>query len=399
MTSARWVLASVAFANLVVAALHFGLAASAPLLRDELELDASQLGLLLAAPAVGLMLGTFMWGELADRFSERLILGGAFVGFAAACAVAARAFDDGAVAFGASILVAGAFGSAAHSAGGRAISAAFPVERHGLVLSIRHTAIPLGGAIGGVAVPMLARHVGMADAIAVMATFGALAAVGVGLAVPSIVLRSDEAGAAPDVGGRSPLRERTLWLLCIGCASMAFVQLGVGSFLTVQLVGAAKVDLSIAVWVFTAAQVVGAAGRVVLGIWSDRATSRVSVLRAVALVALLLLAPTLLGATDLADGILYALAVVAVTMSNGVSVAAAASFAPAGRTGATLGMQTTCNAAAAAIAPIVLGALLEHAGWRGFEACVLAVLLLGVASLSLLVRGGAGRAVSPATFP
>ena len=392
MTSARWVLATVAFANLVVAALHFGLAASAPLLRSELGLDASQLGLLLAAPAVGLMLGTFMWGELADRFSERLVLGGAFVGFAAASATAAAAYERGALEFGAAILVAGAFGSAAHSAGGRAISAAWPVERHGLVLSIRHTAIPLGGAIGGVCVPLLARSEGVAQAIAVMAVLGAVAAVGIMLAVPSIVLRSDEATADDVEAGRSPLRDRTMWLLCAGCASMAFVQLGVGSFLTVQLVGAAKVDLAIAVWVFTAAQLVGAAGRIVLGIWSDRASSRVAVLRTVAIVALLLLAPTLLGATDLADGILYALAVVAVTMSNGVSVAAAASFAPAGRTGATLGMQTTCNAAAAAVAPIVLGLLLEHAGWRGFEACVIAVLLVGVGSLSLLVRSSRAAA-------
>jgi sugar phosphate permease len=379
------ILAAVAFANFIVAALHFGLAASGPILRDELELDTSQLGLLLATPAIGLMLGTFLWGELSDRLRERHVLTIAFAGFAMSAAGAALLLDASVVAFGVAVLLSGAFGSAAHSAGGRAISASFPPERHGLVLSIRHTAIPIGGAVGGLVVPLIARESGIGRAVAIMAVLGAIACVGVWLTVPSDVALAT-GSAEPYPVGRSPLREPAMWLLCIGGGSMAFVQLGIGAFLTTQLVGAAGRDLSVAVAIFTAVQVIGAGGRIVLGIWSDRRGDRVGVLRGLALAAALLLAPTLLGVSSLADGVLYALAVIAVTSSNGVSVATAASFAPAGRTGATLGMQTTWNAAAGAIAPILLGAVLEWAGWRGFEACVLAVLLVGLASLSILAR-------------
>jgi sugar phosphate permease len=379
------VLGAVAFANLIVAALHFGLAASGPILRAQYGLDASQLGLLLATPAIGLMLGTFLWGELSDRLSERHVLTVAFAGFAASAAAAAMLLDGSVAAFGVAVLLSGAFGSAAHSAGGRAISASFPPERHGLVLSIRHTAIPIGGAIGGLVVPLVARDAGIETAVAIMAALGAVASIAVWLTVPRVVTRATDVDTEPAIG-RSPLREPAMWLLTIGGSSMAFAQLGIGAFLTVQLVGQAERELSVAVAIFTAVQVLGAAGRIVLGIWSDRRGDRVGVLRGIVLVAALLLVPTLLDISSLADGVFYALAVIAVTCSNGVSVATAASFAPPGRTGATLGMQTTGNAAAGAVAPILLGAVLEAFGWHGFELCVLAALLVGLASLSVLVR-------------
>ncbi len=380
------VLVAVAFANLVVAALHFGLAAAAPLLRDLLELDAAQLGLLLAAPPLGLMLGTFAWGELADRMSERRVLTLAFVGFSVSTLGAARLADD-AVMFGSALLLAGLFGSAAHSAGGRAIAAAFPPQHHGLVLAIRHTAIPVGGALGGIAVPLLVRSDGLATATAWAAGLGALATVGIALALPSSrrpEARAAVARAAP--AGGTPLRERRLWLLAAGAACLAFVQLGVGSFLTVQLVDEAKVGIAVAAGVFTATQLLGAIGRILLGAWSDRSGDRIRILRGVAAAAGALAGVATLVPAARADAVLLAAALVVVTSCNGVVVATAASLAPTGRTGATLGMQTTANAAACTIAPVVLGALLATAGWAAFELALVVVLVASSACLAALAR-------------
>ncbi len=369
----------------MVAALHFGLAAAAPLLRSDLDLDTATLGLLLATPPLGLMLGTFLWGELADRLDERHVLTTAFVGFTIATGLAAVAYHAGSTIWlGIALLASGAFGSAAHSAGGRAIAAAWPVERHGLVLSIRHTAIPIGGAIGGLLVPGLAQAHGFATAIGVMAVLGAFAAAGVWLAIPSTRMIAT-AGHPVEAGG-SPLRELRLWLLCVGCASLAFVQLGIGSFLTIQLVGEADLSITTATAIFTTSFLVAAAGRVVLGIWSDRLGNRLVVLRRVAIVTGLLLLPTLVGVSSRMDGALYVLALVVVTSCNGVAVAVASTLAPPGRTGATLGMQTTCNAAACTIAPVVLGAALEFGGWRTFEVVLLAVVVLSLTCLAALRR-------------
>lgn len=378
------VLAAVAFANLAVAVLHFGLAAAAPLLRTELGLGTAGIGLLLSAPPLGLMLGTFVWGELADRLSERRVLTAAFVGFTASCLGASLAAGPQSLpVFGTLLLAAGAFGSAAHSAGGRAISAVFPPERHGLVLAIRHTAIPLGGAAGGVLVPSVAATAGLGAAVRVVVVLGALAAAGVALVIPSSRL----AGAAPrEVPGPSPVRHRPLWLLAIGASSLAFVQLGVGSFLTLHLVEEAGISLAAAAAVFAATQLLGAIGRVALGFWSDRVASRIGMLRAVAVVTALLVGASAASGTDRAEGALLAAALVVVTSCNGVVVAAAASLAPAGRTGATLGMQTTFNAAACTIAPIILGAVLAAVGWSGVQAVLLAALALSLGCLGRLTR-------------
>lgn len=376
------VLGAVAFANLVVAALHFGLAAAAPAVRRELELDTAMVGVLLAGPAVGLMVGTFGWGVLADRTSERRVLAGAFVGFALATWAAAGLADAGDEwGFALALLVSGAFGSAAHSAGGRAISAAFPAERHGLVLSIRHVAIPIGAAVGGVVVPAATERSGLEAPVLGAALAGLVAAIVLGLVVPSARSARMRAERAAVVVGASPLRLRTMRLLAVGAGSLAFVQLGVGSFLTIQLVDRAGLALVAAAAVFTVAQLLGAAGRVVLGIWSDRVGDRVELLRGVAIAAGALTVASAVAPSPLVAGALQALVLVIVTSCNGVVVAVAASLAPPGRTGATLGMQTTANAFACSIAPILLGVVLARVGWHAYTATL--VVVLGASAVTL----------------
>lgn len=381
------VLGAVAFANLVVAALHFGLAAGAPVVRRDLGLGTATVGLLLAGPAVGLMLGTFGWGVLADRTSERRVLAGAFVGFACATALAAERFVAGdAWGVGAALLVSGAFGSAAHSAGGRAISAAFPPSRHGLALSIRHVAIPLGAALGGAAVPWWGERSGLDAPVLAAAAAGLLAATGLALLVPSARSARMRADRAATVVGSTPLRLPAMWLLALGAGSLAFVQLGVGSFLTIQLVDRAQLTLAVAAAVFTGAQVLGAAGRVVLGVWSDRTGDRVALLVGVAASGATLVASSALVPSPFAAAALQAAALVLVTSCNGVVVAVAASLAPEGRTGATLGMQTTANAFACSVAPIALGVVLARVGWHAYTWSLVGVLLVSTVALSQLRR-------------
>jgi MFS family permease len=393
------VLGAVAFANLVVAATHFGLAAAAPIVRDDLGLTTAQLGLLLAAPPIGLMLGTFGWGVLADRTSERRVLVGAFVAFAVATYGAAHAYERVDVAATMlALLLAGAFGSAAHSAGGRAISAAFPPGRHGLVLSIRHTAIPVGAAIGGVALPMLAPRIGIDGVLRIGAACGLVAAVILAWWIPSSRGAVARAARALDVPGISPLRLRPMWLLAGGAGSLAFVQLGIGSYLTVQLVDEAGMRVAVAAGVFTVAQLLGAGGRILLGVWSDRSGERVRVLVAVAAGAAVLVLASLIAGDPLVSGMLQAAALVVVTSCNGVVVAVAASLAPAGRTGATLGMQTTVNAFACSIAPILLGIVASRSGWTAFAWVLVAVLAMSLASL-LRLRRHVAAAQDPVVAP
>ncbi len=383
------VLCAVAFGNLIVAGLHFGLAAAGPAVRSDLQLTTGMLGVVLAAPAIGLMLGTYGWGVLADRTSERRVLTGAFAGFAVSAWAASQLVDPGRVApFTLALLASGAFGSAAHSAGGRAISAAFPPRRHGLVLSIRHVAIPVGAAIGGVLVPWLVRHAGIDGAVETFAIGGIVATILLAALVPSSRGARARAAHAAETSARgaSPLRLPAMWLLAVGAGSLAFVQLGIGSFLTLQLVDRADLRLALAAGIFTGAQLLGAAGRIVLGVWSDRSGDRTRVLQLVAATSGLLVAASIVVPGMLATAMLQALALVVVTSCNGVVVAVAASLAPTGRTGETLGMQTTANAAACSIAPILLGIVLQQSGWFSYELVLTAVLVTSSIALARLRR-------------
>ncbi|MCW2923852.1 MAG: major facilitator superfamily 1 [Thermoleophilia bacterium] len=402
-----WViLAAVAFANFVFAALSFGLASAGPVIRDQLGVGEAMLGVILAACPTGLMLGTLAWGELADRLDERRVLAAAFAGFGGCTALAAWSLwtEGGTLALCAALFAAGVFGSAAHSAGGRAISAAFAPERHGTVLAIRHTVIPIGGAVGGLLIPALGRAAGLWAPVAWLAGAGVVAAAIVFVALPG-ARAGGQPGAAPLlVGAPSPLRVRELWLLSLGCAGIAFVQLGVGSFLTVQLVDEAGLTIAAAASVYAVAQLVGAASRIVLGVASDRLGRRAALLRSVATSVAVLVVLALVVPSERVEGALLVATFVGATCWNGVAVAAAATFAPSGRIGATLGMLTTFNAASCAVAPLVLGSVLDHSGWRSFESALLAALALSVLCFTPLVgRRAASTRTSddrrPATTP
>jgi len=378
------VLAAVALANLLVAVLHFGLAASAPLLRARFDLDDASLGVLLAAPPFGLMLGTFAWGVLADSRDERHVMTGAFVLCAGAVGVTAAAGAHHAVlALGAGLFVAGLSGSAAHSAGGRAIAASFPPNRHGTVLAIRHTAIPIGATIGALLLPAGIDGIGFGATVGMLAVATLIAAAVLWFALADVAVPRFD-GAHAHTPSPSPLRSGRLWLLGGGCASLAFVQLGLASFLTVYLVDETGHRIATAAVIFAAAQLVGAAGRLALGVASDRVPERVTVLQMVAALGCgaMVLAAVLGGSN--AGAVLLVATLALTTMWNGVAVAVAAALAAHDRIGATLGMQTTMNAAACTVAPIIIGATLHVAGWRQVELLLAVMLGLSFTSFAVL---------------
>src|SRR5206468_5918607 len=143
-------------------------------------------------------------GLLADRVGERLVLGVGLV----ACAVALVAAGH-AGSFGSLILLvglAGAAGASVNAASGRAVMQWFPAAERGFALGVRQTAIPLGGLVAAVVLPML----GLRAAFLFLGVFcfgGAL--------FGAAVIRERE--AAEDVldprGLGTTLRDHRLWLL------------------------------------------------------------------------------------------------------------------------------------------------------------------------------------------
>ena len=346
-----------------ISALQLGLPAVAPQIRDEFGLSLAATGALLAAATLGIIATLLAWGALADRIGERAVIGVGLTGAALALMVASRA--DSAPALGACLVAAGAFGSSANAASGRAVVAWFDVSQRGFALGLRHMSTPLGGALAAVSLPFVADRGGVGAALVALAgacLVGALAAA-LGLRRGLPVASETSLDDPPPSGG--PFRDPAIWRLSLGTACVVVAQISVLSFLALYLheergwsVGAAALALG-------AVQIGGAAARVIAGAWSDRLGSRMRPLRALAFsgAAALGLAAALLGAPDVAAAAGLIVAGVLTMAGNGVSFAAAAEMVGPSRVGTALGLQNTVLFVAVAIASPAFGAAVGLTSW------------------------------------
>ncbi len=349
-----------------ISALQLGLPAVAPQLRDEYSLSLAATGALLAASTVGIIATLLAWGALADRIGERAVIGIGLTGAALAMAAASRA--GSAEALGACLVAAGAFGSSANAASGRAVVAWFDASQRGFALGLRHMSTPLGGAVAAISLPFIADRGGVGDALLALA--GALL---VGALAGAIGLRRAEpSGAAGEGAPRrhgpppaGPLRDPDIWRLSLGTAAVVLAQLSVLSFLALYLHEERGWSVGAAALALAAVQIGGGASRVAAGIWSDRLGSRIRPLRLLALsgAATLGLATALLGAPDAAAATALIAAGVLTMAGNGVSFAAAAEMAGPSRVGTALGLQNTILFVAVAVAPPAFGAAVGLTSW------------------------------------
>lgn len=394
--SYRWVVLAVGMtAQAGISAVQLGLPAVAPRLRAELGLSLAATGALLAASTAGIIATLLAWGALADRVGERLVVAVGLGGAAGALALGTRA--SGALELGAALALAGALGSSANAASGRAVVGWFDRSQRGLALGLRHMATPAGGAIAAALLPVAAAAGGVDAALLALAgacTVGSLAAAAGLRRAPAPAERE-----APPA--RGPLRDRAIWRLSLGTACVVLAQIAILSFLALYLVEGRGWAAGPAALVLAAVQAGGGAARVAAGAWSDRLGRRVEPLRALALgaAAALGLAAALLPAPDaLAVPVLAAAGVLAMA-GNGVSFAAAAEFAGPGRVGTALGLQNTVLFVAVAAAPPLFGAAAGLLSWGAAFALAAVCPLAGWWAFAPLARAEAARAASTPPAP
>ena len=377
----RWtILSAGVVAQASFSALFLGLSALAPAIVRKYDLSLTEVGVVLAAVNIGLVFTLLPWGLLADRVGEPAVVGVGLTG--AAVALFGAAFATSFAALVVALVLAGALGGCVQSASGRAVMAWFGPAERGLALGIRQTAVPLGGAVGAVALPPLAEGPGLRTAfLALAVTLEAAALVGVAL------LRE---GAADELAGHvgRPLRDRGLWLLCGASTLYLATQFSIIGFVVLFLHGEHGFSTTAAAGVLAAIQVLGAAARILLGRWSDRLGTRIALLRSVgiALAAATALTAALVGAPD---PVLVPAFVVAGTLGlswNGLSYTAAAERAGRAQSGAALGFQQTALAAGSVVTPIVFAALVGATSWRVAFALAAVCPLAGYLALQPLVE-------------
>jgi sugar phosphate permease len=374
--------------QIAYAGVTFGLPALAPSLRDTYDLELYQLGIVLGASNVGMLLCLLLWGLAADHIGERAVIAIGMTGAAGALALASTV--DGWAALAAALTAAGSFGASANSASGRAVMHAFGPEERGFALGIRQTAATIGGAVAAVALPMLAGPRASFHVLAV-ACLVAAAAAAYGLPSRSPTRESRR--------GR-PLQDGRIWRLASGSALVCVGQTCVVSFVALYLHDQHGLSAAAAAGALAAVNVGGLLLRVGAGAWSDRLRKRVTPLRYLAFT----FAATLLACAVLVDApaeLVVPSIVLAGALAlswNGLSYTATAELAGASSSGTALGLQQTMLTGAGAATPVVFAASVAATSWRLSFAAATVAPLAGAWLLASLARAegrGGEDAVAP----
>src|SRR6478735_5664571 len=342
-----------------------------PSLHTERGLSLAQAGTLAAMPSLGMVTTLILWGYVVDRFGERLVLSLGSALTAAAAFAAASA--DSLLAVGTFLLIGGMAAASSNSASGRLVVGWFPPNQRGLVMGIRQTATPLGVGLGALVIPRLAESQGVSAALLFPAVVCAASAVICAVAVKDPP-RPPRAEAAEHELSNPYRGSTTLWRIHAVSVLLVAPQVVVWTFTLVWLMVERGWSAGSAGLLVTLAQVLGAAGRIAAGRWSDVAGSRLKPIRVIALAAAASMG--LLALTDwLGSPISVAMVIVAsvITVSdNGLAFTAIAEIAGPFWSGRALGTQNTSQLLTAGVAPPLFGALIGVAGYAAaFAVCAL----------------------------
>ncbi|MCO1348287.1 MFS transporter (plasmid) [Burkholderia vietnamiensis] len=449
----RWrVLAAGVAANMSFSAAAAGIPTTAVWMRSAYRLDNASLGLVLGALGFGVALSELPWGIAADRFGDRRVLLTGLVATAAMLAVMVAAIVPSAHAVPpllrvvAAMCCVGLLGGSVNGSSGRAVMRWFGERERGLAMSIRQTAVPLGGGVGAALLPALASHAGFAAvygalmllcagsaaltwrwlheppggvvAFAPSATSAASVAtatsgasdssVASAASVPSATSRTSDtsaASAAPSTSStsttppaaqqasaapaRGPLASARVWRIVLGIGALCAPQFAVLTFATVFLHDFGRLGLA----GISTAMVALQAGAMVMRVWSGRHTDRHGNRRAylrgsvcVAAGAFSLLAAATAASPYVPLGAIVAILVFAgicVSAWHGVAYTELATLAGANHAGTALGMANTVVYLGLFATPLAIPPLLAVSSW---SVVWLATALIAGATYPLFAR-------------
>ncbi len=371
----RWAILAVGvLAQTAASSFVYGIPFLVPTLRDERGLSLAQVGVVVAAPTTGLLLTLVAWGFVVDRVGERFPMA---VGLGVAgVVVGGVALSPPASLVPIALLLGlGGMGAASvNAASGRLIMGWFGVEERGVAMGIRQTAQPLGVAAAALVLPVLALAEGPFVALGWTGLACLVAAALVVLVARDAPRRA--AAAGEPIG--NPYRTPTLYRLHAASALLVLPQFAISAFALEYLVreqhwspGAAGVFVGVA-------QLLGAAGRIATGWWSDRVGSRLRPMRQLAVGSALVMLGFALGSAWVPVIAVAAIVVGAIVTvaDNGLAFTSTAELAGQAWSGRALGIQNTTQNVVASAAPPVLGALIGGTSYAiGFGAAALAPVL------------------------
>jgi len=359
----RWLVLGVGFvAQACVSVVLVGLPALAVELRSEFRLSLTELGLLMAAFPAGMGLAMLAWGLAADRVGERRVMGTGLMLASVALGVATQAASAAMLGF--LLVTAGLASAAVNASGGRSVMGWFASENRGLAMSIRHAAMPVGGAIGAMLLPLVAHHAARPQhALAVAALGSLIAAVLVAALLSEGPLAHAEAGAKVRLS--SVVRHPAFQANLLAAGLLVVPQFGLQSFFVVIAVDEAGWSGKAAAITLGVSQLIGAGGRIAAGMISDRVGSRMLPFAAIAGTSALLLAAAAVGKVLGVPGWAVSIAVATgvLTTWNALALTAAAEVVGHAATGTALGLHNSLLVLLGMATPPLVAVSAGAAGW------------------------------------
>ncbi|SAK64587.1 major facilitator transporter [Caballeronia arationis] len=375
--SHRWKVLGVGVAaNASFSAASAGIPTTAVWLRSGYHLGNAELGLALGAMGLGVAVSELPWGMLTDRWGDRpVLLAGLAATAAALFAMALFVVPHGGhpvpalgwLVFG--MCLTGLVGGSVNGSSGRAVMAWFREGERGLAMSIRQTAVPLGGGLGALVLPWLAASHGFAAVYGVLAAMCAVSGAFAWrwLHEPSFAQTSAGVARAP-APEAEPLRDTQIWRVVLGIGLLCSPQMAVLTFATVFLHDAAHLGIAAISGTMAVVQAGAMAMRVWSGRYTDRRGNRRAYMRGSTLVAaasFAVLAAALEG-FDASGTLLMALvafAGICVSAWHGVAYTELATLAGTARAGTALGMANTAVYAGLFVTPLAIPHLLAAGSW------------------------------------
>jgi MFS family permease len=267
----HWLMLGIALlAQITVSIVTQGVPILAPFMQADLGLTRGQVGLFNSAIMAGSLVSMFAAGWVVDVQGERaaLVWGNVLVGLFCLTVAGTQGFFTALLA----LFAAGMGASFPTPAGSKAVMSWFPVEKRGMAMGVRQTGIPVGGALAAASLPAIAALMGWRTAVVAsgVTCFIAVAA--------CWFLYSSPEGAA---SGSSPITRkqqnhlkdiltRDVALLGLAGALLPLGQFALLTYLALYLKETQNIPVTTTATLLVGAQIAGATGRIVWGIWSDR---------------------------------------------------------------------------------------------------------------------------------
>ncbi|MCX8573675.1 MULTISPECIES: MFS transporter [unclassified Gilliamella] len=374
----RWFVLGVGVLAQATFAMGFaGIPITGILMRDAYNFSLYELGFVLGAMGLGVAASEIIWGILTDKLGDKTVLtlglwssAGVFV--VIAVSLTPEASYDGVkyLHLAGTLAIAGIFGGSINSSSGRTIMSWFDDSERGFAMSIRQTAIPVGGAIGTGLFPWLAYTYGFEVTFIVLATIGFI----VGLVVVFFINSKHTELKYTDkstLSVSSPLKSFEVWKIVMSAGFLTVPQMAVLTFGGVYMRDVLNIDLASISIILIGVQIGGGILRIWSGYYTDRKKNRIPLLKYFAilggitsLVLCLMVSNTYMGVVFLVLTGLFGHA------WHGIAYTEAAVRAGVNRAGTALGMVGTTVFISSFLTPILVSRVAYVYGWRAVWATV-----------------------------